>query len=224
MTEAEWLACTNPRRMLEFVRFTAPPRCISLFSCACCRRIWPLLSDERSRVAVEAREGEASGMVGEVELAAALEAGRAAREEARGAFRFATEELDRRPEAAPAWAAGAAVTPPYVAHRFAAQAAACLARGHWETEFAREQAAQADLLRDIVIPFCHVVLNPSWLTSTVRTLAEGIYQDRAFDRMPILADALQDAGCDSDDILIHCRGTGPHVRGCWVVDLVLGKE
>jgi hypothetical protein len=67
------------------------------------------------------------------------------------------------------------------------------------------------------------ILNPSWLTSDVIALASGIYTERAFDRLPILADALQDAGCDNADILDHCRGSGPHVRGCWVVDLLLGK-
>ncbi|HUR53438.1 MAG TPA: hypothetical protein VMZ71_04880 [Gemmataceae bacterium] len=55
-------------------------------------------------------------------------------------------------------------------------------------------------------------------------LANGIYEERAFDRLPILADALQDAGCDNDGILTHCRGDGAHVRGCWVVDLLLGKS
>lgn len=73
-------------------------------------------------------------------------------------------------------------------------------------------------------PFRSVVVEASWLTTDARLLAGGIYTDRAFDRMPILADALQDAGCDNDDILNHCRGPGPHVRGCWVIDLVLGKE
>jgi hypothetical protein len=68
------------------------------------------------------------------------------------------------------------------------------------------------------------IVDPTWLTSTVVSLAEGIYAERAFDRLPILADALQDAGCDSADVLDHCRGTGPHARGCWVVDLVLGKS
>ena len=68
-----------------------------------------------------------------------------------------------------------------------------------------------------------VALDPAWLTSDVAALAGGIYEERAFDRMPILADALQDAGCASDDVLAHCRGDGPHVRGCWVVDLLLGK-
>ena len=73
-------------------------------------------------------------------------------------------------------------------------------------------------------PFRRVAIDPAWRTSTVVALARGIYDEKAFDRMPILADALQDAGCDSDDVLSHCRGGGPHVRGCWVVDLVLGKE
>jgi hypothetical protein len=81
------------------------------------------------------------------------------------------------------------------------------------------------LVRDIFgNPFRPVAVAPVWLTSDVLTLATGIYEDRAFDRMPILADALQDGGCDNDDILDHCRQPGEHVRGCWVVDLVLGKK
>jgi hypothetical protein len=62
------------------------------------------------------------------------------------------------------------------------------------------------------------------LSPIVLQLARAIYNDRAFDRMPEMADALHDAGCDNEEILGHCRGRGPHVRGCWVVDLVLGKE
>ena len=73
-------------------------------------------------------------------------------------------------------------------------------------------------------PFRPVMLDPRWLSSTVLDLARTIYDERVFERMPILADALMDAGCDSDEIINHCRGTGPHVRGCWVVDLILGKE
>jgi hypothetical protein len=68
-----------------------------------------------------------------------------------------------------------------------------------------------------------VARDPSWLTDTVLALARGIYDEKAFDRMPYLADALQDAGCEAEDVLTHCRGPGPHARGCWVVDLVLGK-
>src|SRR6185369_15625565 len=87
------------------------------------------------------------------------------------------------------------------------------------------RASQATLLKDIFgNPFRPVAVDPAWLTSTVVALAEGIYADRAFDRMPSLADALEDAGCDNADILNHCRQPGEHVRGCWVVDLVLGKS
>jgi hypothetical protein len=67
-------------------------------------------------------------------------------------------------------------------------------------------------------------MDPNWLTSTVVSLVQAIYDDRAFDRLPILSDALQDAGCENEDILNHCRSGGTHVRGCWVVDLLLGKE
>lgn len=71
---------------------------------------------------------------------------------------------------------------------------------------------------------CSTKMNGDWRTTTALALARGIYDERAFDRLPILADALQDAGCDSDDILNHLRGPGPHVRGCWALDLALGKE
>jgi len=88
-----------------------------------------------------------------------------------------------------------------------------------------EVAAQVAYFRDIFgNPFRPVAFDARWRTADVLGLARGIYEDRAFDRMPLLADALMDAGCDSDDLLTHCRGDGPHVRGCWVVDLVLGKE
>ena len=72
-----------------------------------------------------------------------------------------------------------------------------------------------------------IALDSSWMTwngGTVRGLADAIYAEPAFDRLPILADALEEAGCTDSNILDHCRGPGPHVRGCWVIDLVLGKE
>jgi hypothetical protein len=82
------------------------------------------------------------------------------------------------------------------------------------------------LLHDIFgpLPFRDVVIAADRLTSDVTALARGIYDDKAFDRMPILADALQDAGCDNDEILSHCRAANwKHVRGCWVLDLLLGR-
>ncbi|MDB5309346.1 MAG: hypothetical protein JWO38_3548 [Gemmataceae bacterium] len=82
-----------------------------------------------------------------------------------------------------------------------------------------------DVPRDVFAdPSRPAAIDPAWLTTTVVSLACEIYADRAFDRLPILADALQDAGCEDQQLLGHCRGPGPHVRGCWVVDLLLGKE
>ena len=83
---------------------------------------------------------------------------------------------------------------------------------------------QSVLMREILgNPFRPINVDQTWLTPDVLAIALGIYEDRAFNRMPILADALQDAGCDNDYLLNHCRGPGPHVQGCWVVDAILGK-
>jgi hypothetical protein len=88
-----------------------------------------------------------------------------------------------------------------------------------------EAAAQATLLRDIFgNPFRKVKFDKKWRTDTAVAIAHQMYKSRDFFAMPILADALQEAGCENHDILSHCRGTGPHVRGCWVVDFVLSKE
>src|SRR5213079_3337581 len=76
--------------------------------------------------------------------------------------------------------------------------------------------------RACLFPVRRVIIDPSWLTSDVVALATGIDQEKAFDRMPILADALQDAGCDDESVLRHCRQPGGHVCGCWVIDLILG--
>lgn len=90
----------------------------------------------------------------------------------------------------------------------------------------KELATGCALLREIVgNPFRPVAFDPAWRTSDVMLLAQGIYEGRAFDRMPILADALQEAGCEEADILDHLRDPrAAHVRGCWALDLVLGKE
>jgi hypothetical protein len=88
-----------------------------------------------------------------------------------------------------------------------------------------EHQHQLSLLRCIYNnPFRPGMLEPKCVTQTIKRLAEVIYQERQFDLLPILADALIDAGCDDQDILSHCRSNGPHVRGCWVVDLILEKE
>ncbi|HEX5269104.1 MAG TPA: hypothetical protein VFW33_01390 [Gemmataceae bacterium] len=76
-------------------------------------------------------------------------------------------------------------------------------------------------------PFRPPTMEATWLAwngGLLPRIAEEIYKDRAFDRLPILSDALLDAGCDNEDLLAHLRGGGPHVRGCWAVDLILGKS
>ncbi|WP_439621470.1 hypothetical protein [Gemmata sp.] len=103
----------------------------------------------------------------------------------------------------------------------------------WESETKAAWFAARDAERLILaaitrcavgpLPFRTVSFFAEWRTSTVVAIAQQMYDSRDFSVMPILADALQDAGCDNDDILDHCRGPGPHVRGCWVADLVLGK-
>jgi hypothetical protein len=87
------------------------------------------------------------------------------------------------------------------------------------------QARQCRLLREIFgDPYHPIDVNPAWLTCSVVGVAQGIYAERAFDRMPILGDALEDVGCGEASILAHCRGSDPHVLGCWAIDLLLGKK
>jgi hypothetical protein len=94
-----------------------------------------------------------------------------------------------------------------------------------EAAMLAESKAQCELLLDVFgNPFRPAAFNPSWRTPDVVTLAGHLYHDRAFGEMLELADALEDAGCTAAGILDHCRGPGPHVRGCWVVDLLLGKS
>jgi hypothetical protein len=104
---------------------------------------------------------------------------------------------------------------------------AAMAESAWDAAvlWATQAIRPNQLLREIFgNPFRPVAVEAYWRTGNVVGLAQAIYQDHAFDRMPILADALEDAGCTNEVVLAHCRGEGPHVPGCWVVDLVLGKE
>jgi hypothetical protein len=94
------------------------------------------------------------------------------------------------------------------------------------TEDARRvsRRRQAAILRDIFgNPFRHNSFDPAWVTPQVKALVQRIYDDSAFDRLPHVADALEKAGCDNGELLAHCRGPGPHAKGCWVVDLLLAK-
>lgn len=266
MIEAEWLSCEDPQRMLEFLRGKASDRKLRLLAVACCRRVWHLLTDARSRQAVVVSEKYADGLATEVER-------HTARAEARTAWEAVRTERHRERVSEYYNPLGAAADAAYAVTAFvafppsdelnlpqsdffitAAGGAANAVAAHrlrvaeageleapaadirllqeeggdeamWNDTRAREWSFHATLLRDLFgNPFRPVTIDPHWLATNVTTLAQAIYDERAFDRMPILADALEDAGCTNQDILAHCRGNGEHVRGCWALDLVLGKE
>jgi hypothetical protein len=235
--EAEWLACTDPTPMLEYLRGKASDRRLRLFACACVRRAWRMLTDT-GRQAVEAAEAYADGTIGREPLGAAR---RAAYEPVADAIAAANMT----------WALGTPLSPPeaaadaalgacddmgsdsgryYTSLHAADRAQAALGRTGGEC------ATQAALLRDVLgNPFRPSPLTPpsvlAWNDGTVRRIADGIYDERRIPdgtldpaRLAILADALLDAGADDEELIAHCRGAGPHVRGCWAVDLILGKS
>jgi hypothetical protein len=223
MTEQEWLECTDPQKMLAFLRGKASDRTLRLFACACCRRIWHSLTDERSRRAVEVAEQFADGAATDEELDAAGAAAEAAMYHAAAAV-YAVGDAGNVAMLAADAAIGAARRAAGGAH-LAARSAAALAGEHAMAA----KKAQCELLRDISSnPFRPSPALPSaalaWSGGTVRRIAQAIYDDRAFDRLPVLADALEEAGCTDSELLGHCRGPGPHCRGCWAVDALLGKS
>jgi hypothetical protein len=216
--EAAWLTATDPTPMLAFLRNAekARGRKLRLFAAACCRRIWYLLGDERSRRAVEVAERLADGA--------------AEQPEADEAWHHAEEvyEADDYVGAAYAAASYLLLGDALATGAAAAEAVYDAADTDAEGAEAAERAVQAALLRDI---FGNPFVAPPridasvlrWSDGCVVRIAEGIYQERAFERMGILADALLDAGCDNDEVLSHCRDPGGHVRGCFVLDLLLNK-
>jgi hypothetical protein len=235
MTEAEWLDCTDPGKMLEFLRAKASDRKLRLFAVACCRELDPGMGkDHPAHIAVEVAERYVEGVARQEELEAAPAAAEGAR------YAHWAEVFDqRRPatqsEVREGWLARmarwASETRDAAAARGAAEAAADrwymsrLGRQGWGDKFAR-------LLHETVgNPFRPATLDPAWRTPDVLSLAHAAYDNRTLpsgtlepDRLALLADALEDAGCASADLLGHLRGAGVHVRGCWAVDLVLGKS
>jgi hypothetical protein len=234
MTEHEWLTYTYPTPMLEFLRRKASERKLRLFACACVRRAWHLLTNT-GREAVEAAEAYADGMVGRE----ALEAAR------RAAYEPVADAIA---DANMTWTLGTPLSPAESAADAALGACDDMARGVRRyiaplhaAERAQgalgwtggESAAQAALLRDLFgpLPFRLVTLDPAWRTPQLVALAQAAYEERELPvgtldvaRLAVLADALEEAGCDQADLLGHLRGPGPHVKGCWVVDLLLGKS
>ncbi|WP_246523411.1 hypothetical protein [Gemmata palustris] len=243
MTKAEWLVCEDPRLMQTVLTFRpASPRKLRLFAVSIYRHVMP--TSPNPPAVIEARlhvaERYADGLASEAEL----EQGRAAQELTPG---NRLDGLGTEPVATDPWDAVAgtltvctimgAIDSFGASHFLSTRRAGFFGRirGMFSrtpeptpTEWLKHQlheARQCDLFREIFGNLFHsITFSPSWRTSTAVALALQMYESRDFGAMPILADALQHAGCDSADVLDHCRGPGPHVRGCWVVDLVLGKE
>jgi hypothetical protein len=233
MREKEWLACNNPTKMLDFLRSRADSRRLLLLSSACCRLVWHLLTAPRARQAVEVAERLADGHATPEEKQRAWRGANAARtaiwrynRRVEGAHPQTTEKERRAIQSAVAttsWLLGNEFD--LHAAALASDRAAQAARVHKGSTLRGERAIQANLVRDIFgNPFRPVTFDPRWRSSDVVVLAQAIYEEKAFERMPILADALMDAGCEDDRVIAHCRDDGPHVRGCWVVDLVLRRE
>lgn len=218
MTEAEWLSCTELDKMLDFLRHIGrfSVRKSRLFGVAVCRRIWHLLPHEASRNAVEVAERFADGDATINDSAAV----------SKQAMQIAYQ-LPRNPHALKNAAYAAATVAEWVESPEAVAEKA--ANAFWEedneNESRKEKQFHIRLFRCLFgNPLQPVHIDLSWLTSKVVRLAQAIYDDRAFERLPSLADALEDAGCDNADVLAHCRDPGPHARGYCVVDSILAKD
>jgi hypothetical protein len=216
MTEQEWLSSGNPRSMLDFLRGRGSQRKLRLFAVGYSRRFREKIAYEPIRLALDVPERYADGLATRAELQHLRE--RAYDDDPD--FFTSGSELGQITEHNIAGAACDAAADAAVAVEFIAEYRD--ARVNTETG---NRVLCSILLRDVFgNPFQRVQLSPDWLTGAIREIATSIYTDRAFDRLPILADALEEAGCTDAAILEHCRGPGPHERGCWVVDLLLGKE
>ncbi|QEG30907.1 hypothetical protein GobsT_57250 [Gemmata obscuriglobus] len=225
MTEEEWLAWRRPLRLLRYLHKAAThsDRKFRLLGVVCCRRVVEQISDVTLAEVIDGCEQIAEELNAEEwdpVLLDRLSLLRKRLQDSHGCraeidreeyeFTFAVEQLTSFP-----------IHPEYCLD--SCMSAPC---GHDDYDTGQgELLFQVDLLREIFgNPFRPAEFAPEWRTSTAVALAREMYDTRDFSAMPILADALQDAGCDNADILTHCLDPQPvHVRGCWVVDLVLGK-
>ncbi len=217
MTEYEWSVCRDAAPMVAFVEKKATDRKLRLFAVACARLLCDRLRGGDMRETLELGERLADGLASE-------------NDRLRGLTNLHDISLNydsltgcywltRPQEEVSAYNAALLI--------LARFSGSCIFtnRISWKEAARATGEQQPDLLREIFgNPFAPVSVDPQWLTPTVVDLARTIYDLKAFDRMSELADALQSAGCDNEAILNHCRTGGPHVRGCWALDLILGKS
>jgi hypothetical protein len=231
VTESEWLACTDvQKKMLDFLQGKTSDRKMRLFICVCCRLVWDLLDDGTCRKSIEVGERFADGMADETERKITL-----------GAVNLIVERIHEEEDSPRGY--GAASATAYACCRGGtasplAWSAALYAAAAADMHLIYDEAGpsvQLDCLRDIIgNPFRPVTISPvvlAWNDATVVRLAQTAYDERHLPegtldktRLAVLADALEEAGCTDAEILDHLRSPGPHVRGCWPVDLCLGKS
>jgi hypothetical protein len=234
MNEQDWQNCTDPHPMLSFLQGSVSDRKLRLFAVACCRRIWEQMMDVRSRQAVELAERSADEPVSDEELdAVSAEAEEAYEDSLTDDQGVAVGADDPRPDAAAA--ASYASSPGRLGpeHFAVVLEGASLAS---PVGASQEKAAQVAILRDLFgNPFRPQTPIDAGLLAmtdgTVTKLAEAAYEERSLPsgelanaRLAVLADALEEAGCDNADLISHLRSPGPHVRGCFAIDRLLGKE
>jgi hypothetical protein len=233
MDEAGWLSCTDPTVLLAFLRDrgTASERKLRLFAAACCRRIWHLLKDEQGRNAVEVAELYADGLAERDALVRALKALPMPEWPGGGPeifnWRLVTSGIaaDMTDPRTYVWLTAESSVP---------ELTPALVAAKWADEGACFVAApiQAGILHELFgNPFRPVASNPAWRTLQVRAIAAAAYEQRSLPngtldgtRLAVLADALEDAGCTDAGLLGHLRGPWPHVRGCFALDLLVGRE
>jgi hypothetical protein len=234
--------------MVVWLKGRVSERKLRLFAAGCCRRIWHLLNPKISRRGVEIIERFADGEATAEEVA---EIQRRARRYGDQAYRRSQSLAPPSPESELAYReseqayaiANAAGMDKLSLAMMLIHTTQCAVREkisgyrasqdfstwqEWYRIVEIDNAQQSTLLRDIVgNPFRSVKVNPAWLawaSGIIPKLASAIYEERRFPDLPVLADALEEAGGCDEVILSHCRGPGPHVRGCWVLDLILGKS
>lgn len=247
MTNKEWRRCNDPVTMIKALKGIATGRKAQLYLCGGCRMNWRHLYSDDSRKAVEVAERHADGDAADDELHAANWHAEPATWG--GAFvprdwRKYHPDGSVPPDVLRLVELGALTTQqleedePHVDPALKARllALACLAeaatnRNPFDDDWWHDYASKApwpgdELLRCVFgnpfLPF--VFFSPDWLTPGVVELARSMYDGREFGRMPALGEALKDAGCRNQDMLDHCRSQTPYVRGCWVVDLILGMS
>jgi hypothetical protein len=223
MGARRWQKCDEPDELLLWLsedESRTSQRKNTLLGLACLRRVEDVLDDPRTSALLDVLERYADGAATREELSEARKAAAAADGERGGrgdAWGMAYRALNEF-----------YLSVPFTTCQYAAAAYAerlCSPEKPWHRINAEEGAFQCHLLRDVFgDPFRPGRIEPTWRTPDVLALAGAVYQEKAFDRLPILADALEEAGCTDARVRKHCRGEGVHVKGCWVVDLVLGKS